>query len=221
MLISEYLKDNKYPGRILIGGTACDGKPVVVYAVTGRSEKSRNRILISDKGCLRTQLLSDITDGDELTIYRASWDIPGYRITANGSHGEDIAEALKSGKSLLESLDSLSPEPDAAATPRIALVSDCSDGTYSLAIVRKDADGNDERIVWKYQNTPGFGHIIHTYDNDGEPLPAFSSDPAVINLMDSLSEFSAELWKALDKDNKVAMYLGYEGAERIINARVH
>lgn len=221
MRIGEYLKDNKYPGRILIGGTACDGKPIIAYAITGRSEKSRNRILISENGYLRTQLLSDKTEGDELTIYRASWDIPGYKIVANGSHGEEIASSLSEGKSLLEALDKLSPEPDSAATPRIALVADCSDGTYSLAIVRNDAEGNIERIVWKYQNTPGFGHIIHTYDNDGEPLPSFSSDPAVINLLDSLSDFSKELWNALDKDNRVGMYLGYEGAERIINARIH
>lgn len=217
MRISDYLKDRKYPGRILIGGTLKNGRPVAAYALMGRSEMSRNRVLVMDNQELKAVPYDCDSDcGNELTLYIASYESGDRKILANGSHGKDIKDALDSGKTLLESLDGLSPEPDALNTPRITLVYE-RDGRYSLLIVRKNAKGEDEKVVWNYENTPGFGHIIHTYSEDAS---AFSSDPVCVSFGDSLSSFTEELWNSLDEDNKVSLYVGYEGAERIINKRV-
>lgn len=216
MRIREYLSEREYPGRFLIAGTSEDSKPIVLYGLMGRSEKSRNRIFISENGVLRTETLGG--DDDVLILYTASYRSGDRMIYANGSHGEEIKKALDEGKTLPEALDNLDPEPDSLRTPRIAAVIN-SDSTYELAIVRDGEDGNVERVAWKYQNTPGFGHIIHTYD-EGEEVKPFSSDPAVIDFSPSLSRFADEVWNSLNQDNKVSLYVAYEGAERIFNKMV-
>lgn len=217
MRISDYLKDRTYPGRILIGGTLKNGRPVVAYALMGRSEKSRNRVLVFEDQCLTAMPYDpEGESGDSLTLYVASYCSGNYKIYANGSHGKDIKDALDSGKTFLESLDALTPEPDALNTPRIALVYS-DDGSYSLLIVRKDEKGEDDRVVWNYQNTPGYGHVIHTYAEDAKP---FDGDPALISFGDKLTSFVEELWDSLDEENKVSLFVGYEGAGRVHNKRV-
>ncbi len=49
MKITEYLKDNAYPGRGLAIGRTSDGKKAVLcYFIMGRSAGSRNRVFEAD-----------------------------------------------------------------------------------------------------------------------------------------------------------------------------
>ena len=48
MTIREYLENRKYPGRMIITGSTADGRSVIAYALMGRSENSRNRVLVYD-----------------------------------------------------------------------------------------------------------------------------------------------------------------------------
>lgn len=43
--IKECIGTNPYPGRGVIIGTAADGRAVIGYFISGRSQNSRNRIL--------------------------------------------------------------------------------------------------------------------------------------------------------------------------------
>ena len=44
MTTSEYLRGNKYPGRIIAAGITPGGKLVYAYAIMGRSDNSRNSV---------------------------------------------------------------------------------------------------------------------------------------------------------------------------------
>ena len=92
----------------------------------------------------------------------------------------------------------------------------------------KSADGNPdcaERFTYAY-SAPlnGVGHFIHTYIGDGTPLPSFEGEPEKIDIgNDSIDDFTAKLWNALNEDNKISLFVRYIDIEsgkadtRIIN----
>ena len=47
--IKECIGTNPYPGRGVIIGTAADGRAVIGYFISGRSQNSRNRIFAADE----------------------------------------------------------------------------------------------------------------------------------------------------------------------------
>ena len=52
------------------------------------------------------------------------------------------------------------------------------------------------------------GHIIHTFQENAEPLPSFEGEPrrVAISAADAQS-WAEQLWKSLNKDNKVSLYV--------------
>ena len=92
----EYLQSVDYPGRIVAAGWDEDGRQMAFYAITGRSENSRNRILVSENGCIRTKAYdeSKLTD-PSLVIYAASKCIDDCLIVTNGDHTGTIYDYLK------------------------------------------------------------------------------------------------------------------------------
>ncbi|MDE6088214.1 MAG: IMP cyclohydrolase, partial [Oscillospiraceae bacterium] len=102
------------------------------------------------------------------------------------------------------------------------------DGNYNYAMsILKSADGNPdsvERFTFSYSNPiAGFGHFIHTYMGDGNPLPSFEGEPKKITIPNDLDAFADDLWNALNEDNKVSLFVRYinietgEAESRIIN----
>jgi hypothetical protein len=113
-------------------------------------------------------------------------------------------------------------------TPRISgiLNFENDDFNYQMSIL-KSADGNPEscrRYTFSYSNPiKGEGHFIHTYMGDGNPLPSFEGEPKLVGISGNIDEFTEMLWKNLNEDNKVSLFVRYvnlaEGTEetRIVN----
>ena len=54
------------------------------------------------------------------------------------------------------------------------------------------------------------GHFISTYQTDGDPLPSFHGEPIAVSVDESDPQAWADkVWKALDKDNKVSLFVRY------------
>ncbi len=113
-------------------------------------------------------------------------------------------------------------------TPRISAVMKVSDGDYNYAMsILKSADGcpdSCQRYTFAYSNpVSGKGHFIHTYMEDGDPLPSFEGEPKKINIPDSIGVFTDGLWNSLNEDNKVSLFVRYidietgETETRIVN----
>ena len=214
MRIGEYLRSIDYPGRIIVAGFADDGEPVIIYAITGRSRNSRNRVLRIEDGSLFTQPFdASLVEDPSLIIYRATATVGDSFICSNGSHTETIAACLNEGEGLSDALAMMTYEPDAPSyTPRISAVIR-NDG-YELSLVRRE-DGEALRLLYRYEAERGIGHVIHTYRGDCDPLPSFSSLPVRLDLSGETE--AEEAWEGLSPEYRVALYLRKGKTERIIN----
>ena len=75
-------------------------------------------------------------------------------------------------------------------------------------------DGNDAcccRYFYEYDRpVSGIGHFLHTYQGDGSPLPSFEGEPKRIAITaKNAMEFSDLLWRSLNADNKVSLFVRY------------
>ena len=79
--------------------------------------------------------------------------------------------------------------------------------------ILKSADGNPdccERFTFSYTNPlPGIGHFIHTYKENGNPIPTFEGEPERVAVPNSADEFASEIWDNLNEDNKISLYVRY------------
>ena len=221
--ISAILKENAYPGRGIILGRTADGtSAVMAYFIMGRSENSRNRIFVETEDGIRTQAFdeSKMTD-PSLIIYHPVRRVGTDTIVTNGDQTDTIRDGMHFGAVFAQSLRTREFEPDAPNfTPRISGIMH-DDGGYALSIL-KSADGDPSscrRFFFGYEHPiAGQGHFIHTYMQDGDPLPSFSGEPKQIAIDCKTPEAFAELlWDSLNKDNKVSLfvrYLNIESGER-------
>ena len=217
MEAGEYLAGIDYPGRIAVAGQDGNGKPVIIYAITGRSANSRNRVIVSDGSAARTMAFDEsLVEDPSLIIYNAVRHVSGRIICTNGDHTDTIAAAFESGKELPDALVMRTYEPDAPSyTPRIGAVLN-PDGSSEMFIIRRK-DSEPLRLVWKYDPEPGVGHIIHTYSSSGNPLPSFSGMPQRVEMHDGPGTAHA-IWESLDPEYRVALYALTAEGEMIINA---
>lgn len=220
MKIKEYFESKKYPGRVIISGLGNNGEVVMAYAIMGRSDNSRNRVFSLADGILSTKAFDESKVEDpSLIIYKAKLENDDFIILTNGDHSETLKEALFEGKSIESALTKITYEPDEPNyTPRIAAVFDKKNDSYSLLIVRKNALSDEkEMIIYSYHGIKGKCHVIHTYLDDGNPLPSFNQDPQMLDLPSSCEELVNELWNALDRENRISLYVRYGSVERLIN----
>jgi hypothetical protein len=208
------LKQNPYPGRGIVIGLTPDGTRMVqVYWIMGRSENSRNRIFVREEnGFVRTEAKdpAKLTD-PSLIIYYPVRHIGQAHIVTNGDQTDTIFDALASGRTFEQALTSRTFEPDAPNyTPRISGVIDLEDKhcAYKLSILKTNA-GNPEQTLRQFfhyeQPVPGFGHCIHTYAGDGNPLPSFEGEPFLVPLYDDIGETAQTYWDMLDADNRISL----------------
>ena len=198
-----------YPGRGIIVGVTEDGKhAIAVYFLTGRSENSRNRILVLRNGSVQTEPYDagKVTD-PRLIIYTAMRKYKGRLIVSNGDHTDTVYNTLKTGASFEEALFSRTYEPDAPHyTPRIAALLDVRNGcAVNMAILRRQADGRCRRDFFSYPAEPGVGHYLSTYSGSGDPLPSFAGDPLEVTLEGTPANLARSLWDSLDGDNRIAL----------------
>lgn len=228
--IEELVEDNSYVGRGIVLGRTPDGqKAVSAYFIMGRSENSRNRIFAKDGDSLYTRPFDEAKVEDpSLIIYAALRQYENKLIVTNGDQTDTIYEHLEKGGTFEEALRTRQFEPDFPnMTPRISgmITFGEDDFEYKISILKS---GNREgtksgRYTFEYESDPGLGHFIHTYQQDGNPLPTFLGEPKRVDIPDDIDSFTEGLWEGLDGDNKISLYVRYtdiatgEYEDRLIN----
>ena len=82
---------------------------------------------------------------------------------------------------------------------------------YKMSILKsQDAEGTDcARYTYSYKLQNGLGHFIHTYKQNGNPIPTFEGEPERVAIPNSAEEFAEAIWNSLNEDNKISMYVRY------------
>ncbi len=122
---------------------------------------------------------------------------------------------MERGQTLEQALRSREFEPDSPNwTPRISgLLS--PDGGYKLSIL-KSADEKGSaclRQFFEYPGQPGLGHFIHTYVQDGSPLPIFEGEPERVEIGQDMEDFARQVWESLNEENKISLFVQYTSLE--------
>ena len=218
--LSERLEGNRYPGRgIVIGKTPNGKKAAIAYFIMGRSANSRNRVFTEKDGEIFTEPFdASKVEDPSLIIYAAVRSYQNKLIVTNGNQTDTIYDGLAAGKSFSQALTSREFEPDAPnLTPRISgmLTFGNNDFTYEMSILKSgDAAGTFcNRYTFSYGACAGLGHFIHTYVCDGNPIPTFQGEPERVAMDDDIDAFTADLWNALDAENKISLYVRYTDLE--------
>ena len=211
------LQSNAYPGRGIVIGKTPDGtKAVTAYFIMGRSENSRNRVFVEDGEGIRTQAFDPSKLSDPSLIIYAPVRVLGNKtIVTNGDQTDTIYELMDKQMTFEQSLRTREFEPDEPNyTPRISGIMHIKDGKYNYAMsILKSNNGNPDscnRYTFAYENpVAGEGHFIHTYKCDGNPLPSFEGEPKLVAIEDDMDAFADKIWKSLNEDNKVSLFVRY------------
>ncbi|MCI8659976.1 MAG: inosine monophosphate cyclohydrolase [Lachnospiraceae bacterium] len=215
--LEQELRGNAYPGRGIVIGKTPDGtKAVTAYFIMGRSENSRNRVFVKEGEGIRTQAFDPAKLKDPSLIIYAPVRVLGNKtIVTNGDQTDTIYEGMDKQLTFEQSLRSRDFEPDGPNfTPRISGIMHIENGKYNYAMsILKSNHGEPSsccRYTFAYENPlAGEGHFIHTYKNDGEPLPSFEGEPKLVEMMDDIDRFTDLLWDSLNEDNKVSLFVRY------------
>ncbi len=230
--IGDIIKGNPYVGRGIVIGKTEDGKRAgVSYFIMGRSENSRNRVFTLRDGSIFTEPFdaSKIED-PSLIIYRALGGYENKLVVTNGDQTDTVLDGLKAGEDFNKSLTKREFEPDSPNfTPRISGMLTFEDGGFSYEMsILKSADevgSACSRYHYSYPALCGTGHFIHTYVSDGNPLPTFIGEPERVFIPNDIDEFTDNLWKNLNNDNKISLYVSFINLEdnsieeRLINIK--
>ena len=224
---TDRVKGNSYVGRGIVTGMTPSGKAATAYFIMGRSANSRNRVFtIRDEEVFTEPFDASKVEDPSLIIYAAIREYGDSLIVTNGDQTDTIYEGLDNGLSFSKALESRQFEPDAPnLTPRISSITDLASGDYNMSILKSaDAEGTAcNRFTFSYSALPGLGHFLHTYVQDGSPLPTFQGEPERVAIPDDIDAFTDEIWNALDEDNRISLYVRFtnlgEGTyeERLIN----
>ncbi|WP_135557387.1 IMP cyclohydrolase [Paenibacillus cymbidii] len=210
----ERLASNAYPGRGIVIGLTPDGTRLVqVYWIMGRSENSRNRIFVrEDNGFVRTEAADPAKLSDpSLIIYYPVRHTGRSHIVTNGDQTDTIHEALTAGGTFEDALTTRTYEPDAPNyTPRISGLVELGNEhcAYKLSILKSlhNDPVQTQRHFFHYEHgIPGFGHLIHTYQGDGSPLPSFAGEPVLVPLHDTIEANVETYWSRLNEENRISL----------------
>ena len=229
--IATLLNTNAYPGRGIIIGRSRDGKSAVTaYFIMGRSANSRNRVFVTEGEGIRTQAFDPSKLEDpSLIIYAPVRVLNDSTIVTNGDQTDTVYDNMKDGMTFEESLRCRKYEPDGPNfTPRISGILNIKDGSYEYAMSILKSDNGDpdccNRYTFTYDNPKaGEGRFIHTYMQDGNPLPSFEGEPEWIDIEGDIDEFTSMLWDNLNEENKVSLFVRFiniatkETETRIVN----
>ncbi len=225
------LKGNSYPGRGIVIGKSADGKyAITAYFIMGRSENSRNRVFVEEGAGIRTQAFDPSKLSDPSLIIYAPVRLLGNKtIVTNGDQTDTIYELMDKQQTFEQALRTREFEPDGPNyTPRISGIMHVENGKYNYAMsILKSNNGNPDacnRYTFAYENpVSGEGHFIHTYMEDGNPLPSFEGEPKLVSMEEDIDSFTEKVWNSLNEDNKVSLFVRYieietgEYETRIVN----
>ena len=179
----------------------------------GRSENSRNRIFMPHGDELRTEAFDPTLMKDpSLIIYNPVRCLGDHTIVTNGDQSDTIYDHMVSGGSFETALSTRSFEPDAPNyTPRISAMVERENGDFRLEMsVLRCCDsetGAALRSFFEYDRVKaGCAYFIHTYAQDGNPIPSFTGEPESVVLESDFAAFSDAIWASLNPDNKVSLW---------------
>ena len=230
--IAEELNSLDYHGRGIMIGKSADGKKAVTaYFIMGRSENSRTRVFVEDGEGIRTQAFDPSKMVDpHLIIYAPVRVLGNKTIVTNGDQTDTIYELMDKQMTFEQALRTREFEDDAPNfTPRISGIIHLENGDMNFAMsILKSADGDGsscQRYTYAYSNPLcGKAKFIHTYNAAGNPLPSFEGEPKNVELPDvTIDELTDMIWKNLNEDNKVSLFVRYIDIEtgkyesRIVN----
>ena len=240
--LDKELNTLAYHGRGIVIGKSADGKKAVTaYFIMGRSENSRNRVFIEDGEGIRTQAFDPSKMVDpHLIIYAPVRVLGNKTIVTNGDQTDTIYEGMDKQMTFEQSLRSREFEDDKPNwTPRISGIIHLENNgmNYAMSILKSaDGDGSScRRFTYAYSNPMnGKGSFIHTYAGDEittaegvRRLPTFEGEPKNVIIPDmDIDSFTDMLWKNLNEDNKVSLFVRYIDIEtgkyesRIVNKNV-
>lgn len=207
-----------YPGRLLVVGKTAGGLATQVYAVGGRSDGSKNRILVKDDNIVSTEAFDKTKSvGDpKLTIYDAMRRVGTQHIISNGDQTGTAIQYARCGLSFKKAMQRRQFEPDKPNyTPRITGFSDIQPAegqpSFGLSLTRRNPlTGGPLRSFYMEGDDglalePGTGLCLHTYRRNGNPLPSFDEAPFVIPVEESAADTAQMLWERLNPDTRVAI----------------
>ncbi len=232
--LEQELKGNAYPGRGIVIGKSLDGKyAVTAYFIMGRSVNSRNRVFVEEGEGIRTEAYDPSKLSDPSLIIYAPVRVLGNKtIVTNGDQTDTIYELMDKQQTFEQALRTREFEPDAPNyTPRISGIMHIDNGSYNYAMsILKSNNGNPDacnRFTFAYSNpVAGEGRFIHTYKQDGNPLPSFEGEPKAVAIEGDIDAFTELVWNSLNEENKVSLFVRYIDIEtgkyetRIVNKNV-
>lgn len=215
--LENQLCGNAYPGRGIVIGKSEDGNyAVTAYFIMGRSTNSRNRIFVKEGEGIRTEAFDPEKLSDPSLIIYAPVRVLGNKtIVTNGDQTDTIYEGMDKQQTFEQTLRTREFEPDAPNyTPRISGILHVENGTYNYAMsILKSNNGNPDacnRYTFAYEHPQnGEGHYIHTYMEDGNPLPSFEGEPEWIKIEGDIDTFTDRVWNSLNEENKVSLFVRY------------
>ena len=215
--IGEALSRTDYPGRGIIIGRSPDGtKAMLAYFIMGRSENSKNRVFREEgEDVVIYPFDYSKVEDPSLIIYAPVRRFGGRLIVTNGDQTDTIYDHLAQGNSFRDALRTRCFEPDRPNwTPRISGILNFEgaelkgDFTYEMSILKSvDEEGSAcARYFYEYPSVAGLGHFIHTYEENGDPIPTFRGEPERLEMTDDFGSFADTVWESLDEDRRISMY---------------
>ncbi len=200
--IVDYIGSKTYPGRTIF--ISCGQEINLIYLLMGRSSNSQNRILLYEDGVVSTQAYDpEKLEDPDLIIYKPYRQLNNRHILTNGDQTDTIYKALMAGQSMYAGLLSRTFEPDPPNfTPRISLLLEKKHYEFSLIKAGDPFGQTCNHFHFHYELMSGLGHCIHTYQDNGDPLPSFAGEPVTFPHESNLGE---KIWQAADPVNKVSL----------------
>ena len=230
--IANELNSLKYHGRGIVIGKSADGKKAVTaYFIMGRSVNSRNRVFVAEGEAMRTKAFDESKMVDpHLIIYYPVRVLGNKTIVTNDDQTDTIYDLMDKQMTFEQALRTREFEDDKPNfTPRISGIIHVENGEMNYAMsILKSAEGDDsscERFTYAYSNPKsGVAKFIHTYNDEGDPLPSFEGEPKTLELPDvDIDALTNLIWNNLNEDNKVSLFVRYIDIEsgktetRIVN----
>ena len=216
----ELISSKTYPGRGLVAFRPKGvNKLFCVYWIMGRSENSRNRVFEEFEGNIRT-VPADASKVEDahLIIYNARVSIPNRNVVilTNGDQTDTIVDFVKSGDdekvAFMQALMTRTLEDDAPNfTPRISMMVNTKSGEVAFSCLKcANAESEIPQRCFNFYDglSEGEGYLLTTYVDDSKILKASCSEPVKVACdSECLSDFKDSLWKVLNDDNKISLYV--------------
>lgn len=200
--VQEALRNNPYPGRLILLARTLDGELAAGYALTGRSGSSRaRRIEIIEAGDVAVVPVGSQSH-DALRHYVAATADERWTVYGNGEQVAEVAGRLAKGLAPGSALEELGYEPDPPiCTPRITAVVDRVGGRAWFGAARRPEGGResaDTAVLALGELAAGQAVMLSTYESDGERVSTARRHVDLSTSAPDAQALLAELWAALD-----------------------